>query len=245
MNKGFAIGILMCLLVLSAQVQAETLRVAVASNFAATLELIKQRFEKQNPHAIVIIKGSTGKLYAQIKHGAPYDVFMAADVARPRLLEQDDMIADNSRFTYAIGQLVLWSTKQPDNILEVLKTGKYKKLAIANPKIAPYGKASIEVMQYLNVYQQSKPKLVYGENVAQAMHFIQSGSAELGFVPLSLVKPLTTSYWIAVDNAHHKLEQQLVILKSSSVLSLATSFVDFIKRDDIKALIKAQGYDTL
>ena len=245
MSKGFAIGIFLCLLVLSAQVWAETLRVAVASNFVATLELIKQQFEKQHQHTIVIIKGSTGKLYAQIKHGAPYDVFLAADVARPRLLEQDDMIAENSRYTYAVGQLVLWSPKYPDNILEILKSGNFKKLAIANPKIAPYGKAAIEVMQQLNVYQKSKPKLVYGENVAQAMQFIQSGSAELGFVPLALVKPLSNSYWMIADNAHHKLEQQLVILKSTSQLSLAISFVNFIKRDDIKALIKAQGYDSL
>jgi len=223
---------------------AENLRVAVASNFAPTLVLIAQQFEKKYSHHIDVIKGSTGKFYAQIKQGAPYHVFLAADALHPQLLEQESLIVPNSRYTYAIGKLVLWSPKHPKDVLEILRGNKFNKLAIANPRIAPYGQAAIEVLQQLELYDQIKTKLVYGENVAQAFQYVQSGNAELGFIPLSLVRTTSLDYWLPAENAYHKLEQQLVILKTSKKQALAKSFVDFIKREDTRALIQAQGYET-
>ena len=247
--------LLLCLSLCPVQGRAETLRVAVAANFSATLALIKHRFEESFPHKIVVIRGSTGKLYAQIRHGAPFDVFMAADVARPLRLEQDHLITDHSRYTYAIGQLALWwpkkspaadgSANPSEAIRQGLLEGRFNKLAIANPKTAPYGRAALEVLQYLHVYEQCRPKLVYGENIAQAYQFVESGSAALGFVALSYVKGSSADYWLPPAEAYTKLEQQLVILAASKNQALAQRFADFMRRDDIKSIIKAQGYQTL
>jgi molybdate transport system substrate-binding protein len=255
MKKILPILLVFILLLLYRQVSAASLRVAVAANFSTTLLLIKQRFEKAFNHNVVIIRGSTGKLYAQIRHGAPFDVFLAADVERPLRLEQDHLIADHSRYTYAIGRLALWvpvrgavnkrRESKVDIIRDKLMSGEFNKLAIANPKTAPYGRAAIEVMRYLNIYKQCQPKLVYGENIAQAFQYVESGSAELGFVALSYVKDRSSEVWLPPSQAYTQLEQQLVILKTSKNQALARSFVDFMQRKDIKSLIQAQGYQTL
>lgn len=254
MKKIVSISVVMLLTLCATQVEAHNLRVAVAANFSAMLALIAQQFEKTFHQHVVNITGSTGKLYAQIKHGAPFDIFMAADVARPLRLEQEHLIVDNSRYTYAIGQLALWvpkSVKDIDvsgdsvrQIHDVLFSGRFKKLAIANPKTAPYGQAAIDVMQYLHVYKQCSPKLVYGENIAQAYQFVASGNAELGFVALSYVKTKTNDYWLPPTESYGKLEQQLVILRASKNQALAKRFIEFLQRADIKAMIKAQGYQT-
>jgi len=224
--------------------QAEELHVAVAANFYSTANLIKQQFEKENNDTLIIIRGSTGKLYAQIKHGAPYDIFLAADSKRPALLEQENLILHNSRKTYAIGQLALWS-KNNNKPLEQLKQNNFNKLAIANPKIAPYGQASIDTLKYLGLYNQVIKKLVYGENISQAYQFVQSGSADLGLVALSQIKNSNYVYWLPPGNSHQALEQQLVILKSSKHPELARRLSQFILSQDIQELVRQQGYETL
>ena len=221
---------------------ADNLRIAVAANFYPTLKLIKQRFEQEQPNTLTIIRGSTGKLYAQIKHGAPYDVFLAADIRRPKILEDEKLIVENSRFTYAIGQLALWSKNNRRNIFYMLESNHFNKLAIANPKTAPYGQAAIDVLKFFNLYEMAKDKLVYGENIAQAFQFTQSGSADLGFVALSNVKHLADDIWVAPANSHIKLEQQMVVLKSSKKPALGMQFLMFMQRDDIQDLIHQQGY---
>ncbi len=236
----FVIGFL--LFSWSALTTADTLRLAVAANFYPTLKLIKQQFEKEYPHTLTIIRGSTGKLYAQIKHGAPYDVFLAADIKRPEKLEDEKLSVENTRFTYAIGRLALWSNNNKQNIFSMLESNHFNKLAIANPKTAPYGQAAIDVLKFFNLYEMSKDKLVYGENIAQAFQFVQSGSADLGFVALSNVKQLADDIWVAPADAHIKLEQQMVVLKSSKKQALAMKFAQFMQRDDIQALIHQQGY---
>lgn len=210
-----SLTIVVVLNLLSLQVRAEQLRIAVASNFYSTLSLIKQQFEKEYNEKIVIIKGSTGKLYAQIKHGAPYDIYMAADVRRPQLLEEQQLTIKNSRYTYANGLLALWSKKNQDNVLSLLQKGQFKKLAIANPKTAPYGFATTEVLSALKLNEIVKDKIVYGENIAQAFQFVQSGSATLGFVALSYVKPINKEYWQVPQYLYSPLKQQMVILIKS------------------------------
>jgi len=226
---------------------ADELRIAVAANFYSTLSLIKAEFEKQSQDKISIIKGSTGKLYAQIIHGAPFDIYMAADEKRPEVLEKKNFIIEGSRFTYAEGTIVLWANKRwaeknKQDVLSILKNQQFKKLAIANPKIAPYGVAAIEVLEKLKLNNQFKHKMVYGENIAQAFQFVQTGSAQLGFIALSYIKPLKEPYWSVPYNLYTPLKQQAVILKKTKKLLLAQEFVDFMKSEKIKQLIKKQGY---
>ncbi len=238
-NKVFS---LMIMLFFSFSVKAEELRIAVASNFYSTLSLIKNQFENVYDDRIIIIKGSTGKLYAQIKHGAPYDIYMAADIKRPYLLEQQQLILNNSRYTYASGLLALWSKKYKQDVLNILKNNNFNKLAIANPKTAPYGFAAIEVLARLELINKVKTKMVYGENIAQTFQFVQSGSADLGFVALSYVKQTNNQYWQVPENLYTPLKQQMVILKNSKKKKLAIKFMEFIKRENIKEMIKNQGY---
>lgn len=235
----------LCLLLASfTQVQANNLRVAVASNFYPTLTLIKTRFEQATPHSLTLIRGSTGKLYAQIVHGAPYDVFLAADVNRPLKLEQADLIVPGSRLSYAYGALALWrpdSTSQ--NIKQRFDDGLYQRLAIANPKIAPYGAAALQWLAQTTSIESVRPKLVYGENIAQTYQFVDSGSADLGLVALSQVIN-HSDYWPVDSFRHQPLEQQMVTLKSSLNQSLALEFQQFLQSDPIRQLIRNQGYQT-
>lgn len=238
-NKALA---LIIILFFSLLVKAEELRIAVSSNFYSTLNLIKNQFENIYDDRIIIIKGSTGKLYAQIKHGAPYDIYMAADIKRPYLLEQQQLTLKNSRYTYASGLLALWSKKHKQDVLNILRNDNFNKLAIANPKTAPYGFAAMEVLSKMKLENKVKPKIVYGENIAQAFQFVQSGSADLGFVALSYVKHINNQYWRVPENLYTPIKQQMVILKSSKKKNIAKKFLEFIKRKNIKEIIKSQGY---
>ncbi len=240
MRKNIAIFVLLLFFTLS--LKAEELRIAVASNFYSTLSLIKNQFENIYDDKLIIIKGSTGKLYAQIKHGAPYDIYMAADIKRPELLDRQELILKNSRYTYASGLLALWSKKYKEDVLTQLKKGAFIKLAIANPKIAPYGFAAMEVLSKMELDNKVKSNMVYGENIAQTFQFIQSGSADLGFVALSYVKQTNNEYWLVPENLYTPLKQQMVILKNSKNKKLAKKFLEFIKRKNIKEIIKSQGY---
>ncbi|HEY9050532.1 MAG TPA: molybdate ABC transporter substrate-binding protein, partial [Gammaproteobacteria bacterium] len=184
-----------------------------------------------------------GKLYAQILHGAPYDIFLAADSKRPQKLEQENLIFATSRITYAFGKIALWSPKSNDP-LRMLQQNTFYKMSIANPKTAPYGEAALQTLQHLNSYDAVKNKLVYGENIAQTYQFIESGSADLGFVALSQVNNSSSRYWLVPQSFYTPLEQQLVILKSSRNAALAKIFVEFMQQDSIKKLIRSHGYDT-
>ncbi len=231
------------LLLYSNQLFADNLRIAVASNFYATLNLIKTQFEKKYSVKIDLIKGSTGKLFAQIKHGAPYDIFLAADIKRPELLEKHGLAVNNSRYTYAIGQLAFWSKNKPAyNISTTLKSNNYQNIAIANPKTAPYGQATIEALTQLGLYKKIKTKLVYGENIAQTFQFVESGSADYGFISLAQIKNKKSSYLIVPKSLYTPIRQQLVLLKSSTNKSLAQKFINFMQQDSIRKLIINQGY---
>jgi len=222
---------------------AENLRIAVASNFYPTLNLIKLQFEEKHSVKIDLIKGSTGKLFAQIQHGAPYDIFLAADIKRPELIEKYDLAVNDSRYTYAVGQLAFWSKNKPiHSISTVLKSKNYNSIAIANPKTAPYGQAALEVLLRLDLFNTVKTKLVYGENIAQTFQFVQTGSADYGFVSLAQVKNRVSDYSVVPKGLYQPIKQQLVLLKSSNNKKLAEKFIQFIKQEKVKALIRNQGY---
>lgn len=224
---------------------SDEITVAVASNFAPTLKLIVQEFEAQSEHRVILSTGSTGRHYAQIKNGAPFDVFFAADAERPQLLEADGLALANSRFTYARGQLVLWSPNATvvDEKVNILRTLNFRHIAIANPKLAPYGLAAQELLIALDLWEQVQSKIVKGENIAQAFQFVDSGNADLGFIAWSQLqssaKGVHGSYWKVPDDLHSPIDQQAVLLSDAPA---ASAFLSFVKSRQSRQLIQEAGY---
>jgi len=225
-----------------AEVQAAHIRVAVASNFASTLRELGRLFEQQHGHRVTLSSGSTGKHYAQIINGAPFDAFFAADSRRPQLLDQRKLIVEGSRFTYALGKLALWSPNGGD-AQKMLRTAAFQRLAIANPRLAPYGQAAQETLQHLGVWRGLRGKLVRGENIGQTYHFVHSGSAQLGLVALSQLrdpeKPAMGSVWLVPQDHYARIEQQAVQLSNSKATQ---AFMDFMKSPQSLAIIERYGY---
>ncbi|OMH25960.1 molybdate ABC transporter substrate-binding protein [Motiliproteus sp. MSK22-1] len=235
----------LCGLTAVAQADNQTIRVAVASNFSETMRVITQRYEQQSGHKVKLIFGSTGKHFAQIHNGAPFDLFFAADARRPRLLESSGKSVPGSRYTYALGRLALWS---PDKLLvqtggKILEQGNYSHIAIANPKLAPYGKAAQEILQSRNLWNKLQRRLVRGENIGQAFQFIQSGNVELGFVSFSQIthpeKKTSGSFWLIPESLHSPIEQQAVLITDSE---RARDFYNFVRSDQSLDIIRSYGY---
>lgn len=234
------------ILLLSAQpASAESINIALASNFAPAMEKIKQAFELQSEHRLKLIKSSSGKLYAQIRNGAPFDVFLSADQQRPQRLEEEGYMVAGSRQTYAIGRLALWS-RDPTmtaNARLLEDSERYQKLAIANPRLAPYGEAAMEVLSALNLQERVEAKLVMGENVAQAFQFAFSGGAELGFVAYSqvLFAPQTgaNSYWLVPDSLYQPIRQDMVLLTDSAA---SRELQRFMAGDTAAEILRSNGY---
>lgn len=230
-------------MVCSAQAMSDEVNVAVAANFTAAMKEVAQAFEAKTGHKAVLSFGSTGKLYAQIVHGAPFGVFLAADQARPRKLV-DDGQADRE-FTYATGKLVLWS-KQADLIkdsADVLKGGDYKRLAIANPKTAPYGAAAMQVLESLGLAASAMPKLVRGDSIAQTHQFVATGNTELGFVALAqVVLDESGSRWVVPQDLYDPIRQDAVLLSKGEGQPAAIALMDYLKSDEAKAIIERYGY---
>lgn len=226
---------------------ADTIRVAVASNFVNTMADLAQQFELETSHKVIIISGSTGKHYAQIKNGAPFDILFAADIKRPQLLDAEAVAVANSRFTYAIGKLVLWSPKEHyvDSTGNILNQHSFHHLAIANPKLAPYGSAAKQVLQAKAMWHPLKHKIVRGENINQTFQFVTSGNAELGFIAYSQIKrpghAIPGSWWAVPLSLYTPIEQQSVLLNDKPA---AREFLSFIKTDKSLAIIRSFGYAT-
>lgn len=228
---------------------AEEVRVAVAANFLTTLNEIVTNFEKDTDHTAVVSAGSSGKLYAQIKHGAPFDVFFSADVKRPQLMEEERLAVPGSRFTYAVGRLTLWSS-DPDMIKDdgktVLKNGKFEYLAIANPKTAPYGAAAKKILKRLNLWDHLKDRIVQGENIGQTFQFVFSKNAQLGFVALSQVLDPqihgSGSRWDVPVKFYDPLEQQAVLLVPGEHNQAAKALLDYVKGEKGRKIIEGYGY---
>ena len=228
--------------------RADEVQAAVAANFTAPMKEIATAFEAATGHKVVPAFGSTGKFYSQIRNGAPFEVLLAADSETPPKLETEGDAVVGTRFTYAIGKLVLWSA-QPgfvDGKGKVLKEGKFEHLAIANPKLAPYGAAGVEVMKKLHVFEAIEPKLVQGESITQAFQFIESGNAELGFVALSQVikdgKIGSGSGWIVDPKLYKPIKQDAIILLKGKDKPAAIALLDFLKGEKARAIIKTYGY---
>lgn len=228
---------------------ADEVQVAVAANFTAPMKLITANFEKATGHKVALSFGATGKFYAQIKNGAPFDVLLAADDETPARMEKEGLGVTGSRFTYAIGKLILWSAKPGyvDDKGDVLKKGSFEHIALANPKLAPYGAAAVEVMTKLGVMSALEPKFVQGENIAQTYQFVSTGNAELGFVALSQVyedgKLKSGSGWIVPSAIHSPIRQEAVLLSRAKGNLAAEALLKYLKSDKARAVIKAYGYD--
>ncbi|WP_095149237.1 molybdate ABC transporter substrate-binding protein [Pseudomonas sp. Irchel s3a18] len=228
--------------------QANEVQVAVAANFTAPIQAIAADFEKDTGHKLVAAYGATGQFYTQIKNGAPFEVFLSADDSTPQKLEQEGDIVDGSRFTYAIGTLVLWSAKDGyvDAKGNVLTSNQYQHLSIANPKAAPYGLAATQVLARLGLTDKVKDKIVEGQSITQAFQFVSTGNAEVGFVALSQIykdgKVTAGSAWIVPADMHDPIKQDAVILDKGKDNPAAKALVDYLKGPKAAAVIKSYGY---
>lgn len=239
---------------LSGNLPAAEIRVAVASNFKFALQQLAADFKIKSGHELIISSASSGKLYAQIKHGAPYDVFFSADEKRADLLITENMVVAGSGSIYALGKLVFISNigssiNMQGECKQVLASPQLRRLAIANPKIAPYGLAAKQVLDGLGSWQQLQPRIVTGENVLQAFQFVSTKNADAGFVAESLLKRVDQDeyacVWHVPANLHSPIKQKMVLLKKTKGKPAVREFMRYIKTDVAKEIIKATGYDVL
>lgn len=228
---------------------AADVSVAVAANFAAPMQKIAAAFELDTGHKAVLTFGATGKFYAQIKNGAPFQVLLAADDETPARLEREKLTLAGARFTYAIGRLVLWSKHAGfvDDKGEVLRRGVFEHIAIAAPKLAPYGAAATETLEKLGLLQGLKPRIVQGENIAQAYQFVATGNAALGFVALSQVmtegKITHGSAWVVPASLHAPIRQDAVVLGSGKDNPAAVALAAYLRGEKARAIIRSFGYE--
>lgn len=226
---------------------AGEVKVAIAANFTAAAKEIASVFEKATGHKAVMSFGSTGKLYTQIIQGAPFEVFLAADARRPEKLEKEGGAVRGTRFTYAVGKLVLWSATPGISDIgpDVLKMGKFQKLAIANPKTAPYGAAATEVLKALRVHDALAPKLVRGDSISQTYQFAATGNAQFAFVALAQIALKDTgSKWVVSDDLYSPIRQQAQLLNKGADSEAAKAYLAFLKGPEAAEIIHKYGYGT-
>lgn len=236
-------------LLLSTTAYADEIQVAVAANFTAPMKQIAVDFEQATGHKAVLAFGATGKFYAQIRNNAPFEVLLSADDETPTRLAKEGAAVAASQFTYARGKLALWSAKEGvvDDKGDVLKKNGFDHIAVANPKLAPYGAAAVEAMKALGVYDRLAPKLVTAENIGQAFQFVKSGNAPLGFVALSQVtrdnRITEGSAWGAPAHLYAPIKQDAIILNNGKSKPAAEALMQFLKGDPARAVIRSYGYD--
>ncbi|MDF1692393.1 MAG: molybdate ABC transporter substrate-binding protein [Zhongshania sp.] len=246
--QNLRLALLSCILWFSGFLQADTVRVALASNFAAPMREIARLFELESGHQVDMVVSSSGKIFAQIRYGAPFDVFLSADASKPSALVAKGLAVADSQFSYAIGRLVLWSPKPTlfDNSPAILRGSLFKTLALANPLHAPYGEAAVEVLSQLGLYEALAGKIVRGENIAQTFQFISTGNAELGFVALSQLRDRRQveigSQWLVPATMHSPIRQDAVLLTPAADKPAALEFMQFLQSAPIRELISASGY---
>ena len=228
---------------------ADEIQVAVAANFSAAAQKISAQFEKDTGNTVKLSFGATGKFYAQIESGAPFDVLLAADQTTPGKLVTEGKGVPTTLHTYAIGKLVLWSADAGlvDAKGEVLKSDKWKHLSVADAKLAPYGQAAKETLAALKLTDVVQPRIVIAESIGQALQFVQSGNAELGFVALGQVQPpdgskVPGSMWLVPDNLYTPIKQDAVVISATKSPKAAAAFVDYLASEKARAVIKAYGY---
>ena len=230
--------------------RAEEALVAVAANFSAPMQQIAASFQKDTGHQLKLSFGATGGIYAQIKNGGPFDVFLSADQITPQKLEAEGLGVAATRFNYATGQLVLWSKQDGlvDDKGQVLRGKNIQRIALANPKLAPYGVAAWETMTALGLLEELKPKMVQGDNIAQTYQFVSTQNAQVGFVALSQVfanGQLTSgSAWIVPPHLYKPIRQDVILLKNGKDNSAAKALLMYLKGEKAKAVMKSYGYLT-
>lgn len=225
---------------------AQEVQAAVAANFTEPAKEIAAAFTQATGRKVALSFGSSGQFYAQIAHGAPYEVFLSADAERPAKAEAEGLAAPGTRFTYAVGRLVLYSRTPGlvDGEGRVLRSGRFQKLAIADPATAPYGAAAVQTLQKLGLRDQLKTKLVQGTSITQAYQFVATGAAELGFVAQSQLAGVQGgSRWRVPEADHAPIEQQAVLLKAGAADPAAKAFLDFLKGPRARAIIRSYGYE--
>ena len=229
---------------LASAAHADSVNVAVAANFTDAANEIAAAFVEATDHEAILSFGATGQFYTQITQGAPFEVFLAADDERPTLAVTEGYGVDGSVFTYAIGQLVLYSIEDGKVTgPETLETGDFNQIAIANPETAPYGKAAVETMQSLGVYDALQGKIVQGQNIGQTYQFVETGNAEVGFVALGQVSQTEAgSRWIVPQEHFEPIRQDAVLLKTGENNPAASAFLDFLKGEQASAIIEKYGY---
>lgn len=248
MKAVFTVSTLSAALLVWGQAHAGEVHVAVSANFTAPMQAIASAFEEDKGHKAILSFGASGKFYAQIVNGAPFEVFLSADAAIPAKLEGEGHAIKDRRFTYAIGTLVLWSAKPDfvDTQGEILKTGKFNKLSITNPKTAPYGAAAIQTLAQLGVLEAVQGRFVQGENVSQTLQFVSTGNADLGFVALSQVfqdgQMTGGSAWKVPSHYHDPILQDVVLLKKGEGNEAAHALFDYLKGTRAQAIIQRYGY---
>ncbi len=244
----FFIGLLAGL-ALACGAQAAQVRVAVAANFAAPMQQIARAFEQATGHKALLAFGATGAFYAQVRNGAPFEVLVAGDDETPLRLEREGLGVAGTRFTYATGRLVLWSLDPAlvDAHGEVLRSDRYARLAIANPRLAPYGLAAQETLARLGLLAGLQPRLVQGDNIGQAHQFVATGNASLGFVALSQVsvdgRITRGSAWIVPANLHAPIRQDAMLLTPGRDNAAAGALLAFLRGEKARAVIRAHGYE--
>ena len=247
MLRNFAV--LLALAGAAALARAEDISVAVAANFTAPMQQIAAEFEKATGHKARLTFGSTGKFYAQIREGAPFQLLLAADDETPARLVREGEGVPGSQFTYAVGKLILWSAKPGfvDDKGEVLKSGKFEHLANANPKLAPYGLAAMETLKALGLADTLQSRIVLAENITQAQQYVMSGNAELGFIAFSQIhkdgKLIDGSYWLVPARYYSPIRQDAVVLAKGKGNAAVEALAGFLKSDAATKIIKSYGYD--
>jgi len=243
--RNFAAAAFAAATLISAHASADEVNVAVAANFTDAAKEIGKAFKDKTGNDAVFSFGASGALYTQISQGAPFQVFLSADAARPKKAIDEGYGVSGSSFTYAIGKLILWS-KQSGLVTgaDVLKSAAINKVAICDPKAAPYGQAAVETLQSLKLYDTLQPKLVQGANITQAFQFVDTGNAEIGFVALSqVIDKGEGSRWLVPQDLYKPIRQDAVLLSKGANSKAAKDFLDFLKSPDAVAIIRKYGYD--
>ena len=245
-TAAFSLVVAAAIMLSANSASARDVPVAVAANFTDPAKEIATAFKAATGDTAVLSFGASGQFYTQISHGAPFEVFLSADAERPKKAELDGLAAPGTRFTYATGRLVLFSRTPGlvDGGGAVLSSGRFQKLAIADPAAAPYGAAAIETLKHLHVYDALKPKIVQGASITQAYQFVATGAAEVGFVALSqVINEPGGSRWIVPQSGYAPIDQQAVLLKVGETDPAARAFLTFLKSPAALAIIKRYGYE--
>lgn len=246
MRKSFILALLF--VANATNLRAEEAIVAVAANFSAPMQQIAIAFQRETGHQLKLSFGSSGSFYAQIKNGGPFEVFLSADATTPQKLEDEGLSVLNTRFNYANGQLVLWSKQEAlvDPQGQILKSKGIQRIAIANPKLAPYGLAAMQALTQLGLQAELQPKLVMGDNIAQTYQFVMTQNAQIGFVALSQVyangKITSGSAWTVPSNLYKPLQQDAVLLKKGQDNAAAKALMLYLRSEKAKTVIRSFGY---